>query len=339
MDFTPDTLLQQLKKGNFSPVYFLQGTEPYELDRISDYFTHHLLPPRARSFDLTVLYGKDHALDQVLAQARRLPMSGQHQVVIVKEAQSMAALQRTAQHAPLVDYLEQPNPHTLLVFVYRDKTLDKRSKLYKTLQQKGTVLTTQPLYERQVPAWLSAYVETQGRTLTPDANRLLQAAIGTRLQVLANELDKLLLQVPAGGTLDADLVEQYIGVSREHNAFALQQALGEGNAHKALLVAQYMGSNPKANPIIPTLALLFSFFNKLLLVHQARTTDKSQLAQVLRVSPYFVKDYVTAARHYSLLRVQQCLQQLHHFDCQVKGIDAPALPPEQLLKEMVAKLL
>ena len=86
---TFEEIIQQLKERQYNPVYFLMGEEPYFIDRITDYIAGHVLSEEEKTFNQTILYGKDSEAGQVSDLARRFPMMASHQVVIVKEAQEL----------------------------------------------------------------------------------------------------------------------------------------------------------------------------------------------------------------------------------------------------------
>jgi DNA polymerase-3 subunit delta len=71
---TFDQILSDLKKKQYAPVYFLTGEESYYIDMISDYIQDHVLDESERSFNQTILYGKDTDALTVMNAAKRFPM-------------------------------------------------------------------------------------------------------------------------------------------------------------------------------------------------------------------------------------------------------------------------
>ena len=131
---TPAQILSDLKNGKYAPIYLLMGEEPYYIDLISDYIEEHALDAASRDFDQIVVYGKDTTLREVIQTARRFPMFGERQVVIVKEAQHLGSFD------DLNYYLQQPQKSTILVFCYKYGSLDKRLKLLYEIEKKGVLM-------------------------------------------------------------------------------------------------------------------------------------------------------------------------------------------------------
>ena len=210
MPHTPQHVLVQLQLQQYAPVYWLQGDEPYYIDRITTYIEDHVLSAAEKSFNLTITYGKDTAVGQLLNQARRFPMGSTYQVVIVKEAQELSDLQREAGRQLLSNYLQSPQPATLLVFAHKHKVLDARTALSKLLAQKAIVVNTKKLQQYQVPTWIKEYVQAQHLDITEKAAWMLQEFIGNDLGRLAKELGKLQLNLGQGKCIDDSLVQAYV---------------------------------------------------------------------------------------------------------------------------------
>jgi len=339
MPQNPQQVLKALEEKQYAPLYFLQGEEPYYIDRIANYIENEILTEAEKSFNLIVAYGKDQTISELLAQARRFPMMAERQVVIMKEAQENPDLKKEECQKLLVNYIKAPQPATLLVFAHKHKTLDGRKPLSKLLDQQAILVTTKKLYDSQVPAWISQYVKEKELNITEKAIRMLQEFVGNTLGRLANEIEKISINLEKGDKIDDEAVQQYIGISKEYNVFELQKALTNKDVLKANQIIQYLAANPKTNPIIPIIALLSTFFSKLLLVHHAKDKTKKNLATVLQVSPYFVDDYLLAAQHYPLQKIMDNINYLHQADLQAKGVGNPTIIERQILNELGFKLI
>lgn len=326
-------IVNEIKQGNIKPIYFLMGEESYYIDKLSEYIEQNILAEEEKGFNQMVLYGRDVTIDDIVSHAKRYPMMADRQVVIVKEAQELS---RTIDR--LESYVENPQPTTVLVFCYKYKTLDKRKKLTKLLGQKGVVFESKKLYENQIGDWIKRVLSGKGYTIEPKAAAMLVEFLGTDLSKINNELEKLQIILPKGGTITPKLIEDNIGFSKDFNVFELRKALGEKNQLKAYQIANYFAENPKENPIVVTTSLVFSFFLQLLQYHGLKDKNPKNVASVLRVNPYFLKDYDVALRNYPMRKVSQIVATLRDVDVKSKGVGANALPQSDLLREMLYKI-
>lgn len=328
-------LVADIKKGQIKPIYFLMGEEAYYIDKISDFIEDNLLDEAEKGFNQMVLYGRDVTIDDIVSNAKRYPMMAERQVVIVKEAQDLS---RTIEK--LASYAENPQPTTVLVVNYKYKKIDKRKALYKTINKNGSVVfESKKLYDNQVPDWIRRVLKGQGYDISPKAAQMLVEFLGTDLSKVNNELDKLKIVLPKGTQITPDHIEENIGISKDFNNFELRKAVGERNIVKAHQIAKYFADNPKDNPMVVTVALLFNFFSQLLHLHGMTDKNPRSVASALRVNPYFVNEYLTAARNYPMKKVSAVVALLREFDVKSKGVGANAVPQGDLLKELLVRIM
>ena len=323
-------IVNDIKAGNLKPIYFLMGEEPYYIDKISDYIEQNILSEDEKSFNQTVLYGRDVSIDDIVSASKRYPMMSEKQVIIVKEAQDLS---KTIEQ--IDKYAENPMPTTVLVFCYKYKTLDKRKKALKLLAKNGLVYESKKLYENQVGQWITRVLSGKGYQIEPKANAMLVEFLGTDLSKINNELEKLQIILPKGSTFTAKHIEENIGFSKDFNVFELRKSLGERNQLKSYQIVQYFADNPKENNIVMVVGLIFSFFIQVLKYHGLKDRNPSNVAKVLGVNPFFLKDYDVALRNYPMKKVSQIVNSLRDTDVKSKGVGANALPLNDLYKEML----
>lgn len=327
-------LVTAIRNGDLKPIYFLMGEEAYYIDKISDFIEDNVLDEAEKGFNQMVLYGRDVTIDEVVSNAKRYPMMAERQVIIVKEAQDLS---RTIEK--LVQYAENPQPTTVLVFNYKYKKLDKRKALYKALNKVGVVYESKKLYENQVPDWIRRVLKGQGYDISPKAAQMLVEFLGTDLSKVNNELNKLKIVLPEGTQITPEHIEENIGISKDFNNFELRKAIGERNVVKAHQIAKYFAENPKDNPMVVTVALLFNFFSQLLHLHGMVDKNPRHVASALKVNPYFVNEYLTASRNYPMKRVSQVIGLLREFDVKGKGVGSNAVSQGDLLKELLVRVM
>ena len=326
-------IVNEIKQGTIKPIYFLMGEEPYYIDKLTEYIENNILTEEEKGFNQMVLYGKDVTIEEIIGNAKRYPMMAERQVVIVKEAQELS---RTIDK--LESYAENPQPTTVLVIAYKYKTLDKRKKVTKLIDKVGLVFESKKLYDNQVGDWIKRVLSGKGYSIEPKAAAMLVEFLGNDLGKISNELDKLAIILPKGSTLTPKLIEDNIGISKDYNVFELRKAIGEKDQLKAYKIADYFANNPKDNPLVMTVGLVFGFFSQLLQYHGLKDKNPSNVAKMLRVNPYFVKDYDIALRNYPMKKVSAIVAVLRDVDVKSKGVGSGAIPQSDLLKEMLVKI-
>lgn len=332
---TCDDVLKELKSKQYHPIYCLMGDEPYYIDLISDYIEEHVLSETEKEFNLTVVYGADVDIATVINAAKRYPMMSEYQVIIVKEAQLIENIDE------LSFYLERPLSSTILVICYKYKSLDKRKKLPSQIAKLGVLFESKKLKEAQLPGFIASYIKRKGFDMEPKATAMLADCVGGDLSRLTSELDKLIITLPSNQKrITPEQVERNVGISKDYNLFELKNALIEKDVLKANKIIKYFEENPKANPIQPILAFLFSFFSNLMLAYYAPNKSEEGVAAMIGLkSAWQARDYMAAKQKYSGVKTMQIIGEIRYADAKSKGVHNASLSDADILKELVFKIL
>lgn len=330
-------IVEDARRGVFSPVYLLMGDEPYYVDMVCDAVIEHCLDESERDFNQTVCYGADVNADSVITVARRYPMFAERQLVVVKEAQMMKSLEE------LAIYCQNPLESTVLVIAMHGASSDKRKSLYKTVSKMGTVVDSQALRDYEMPKWISMFYRTKGLNIAPDAAALLAEYAGTDLNKIAVETEKMLKNLPEGASdVSSSDIERNVGISRQFSIFELTKELSYRNSAKALKIAAYIGSSARfAMPM--AVSALYTHFYRILkygaLLMKTPRPMNDQKSKVLGVNPYFFQEYDAAVRNYPLNRCMAVIALLKEYDYKGKGGDVGEATPAELMVELTARIL
>ncbi|QCX54157.1 DNA polymerase III subunit delta [Elizabethkingia sp. JS20170427COW] len=331
-----ENILKNIKNKAFQPIYFIHGEEPYYIDVISNALEENVLSEEEKDFNQTIIYGKDTNYREILSLARQYPMMGDHQFILVKEAQNLDLNEEISDE--LLKYIENPVPSTILVFAHKYKKLDSRKKFVKALDKAKFLFYSEPVKDYQVPNWIQNQAQILGIKLAPNIAHLLAEYLGTDISRIANELQKLKLILKPDEVLDGKLVERHIGISNEYNVFKLIDALGKKDAERAMKIAYYLGKNPKANPMVVIVSNVFNFFNNVLLYHTLKGQSAQAIAQTMGVNPYFIKDFDQASKIYPLKYLTRIISILREIDLKSKGLGNHNVSDAELLVEMIFKI-
>lgn len=334
-DITCDDILRELHAKQYRPIYYLMGEESYYIDVISDYIMNNVLTDTEKEFNLTVVYGADVDIATVINAAKRYPMMSEHQVVIVKEAQTIKNMDE------LSFYLQKPLRSTILVMCHKHGVLDRRKKLAAEIEKAGILFESKKLKEAQLPGFITAYMKRKGVDVEPKATSMLADFVGTDLSRLTGELEKLIITLPKGQTrITPEQIERNIGISKDYNNFELRSALIERNVLKANQIINYFEKNPKTNPLQMTLSLLFGFYSNLMLAYYAPEKSEQGIASFLGLkSPWQAREYQTAMKRYSGVKTMQIIGEIRYTDARSKGVGNSSLTDYDLLRELIFKIL
>ena len=332
--WTYEQLMSSLKRKEYKPVYMLMGDESFYIDQIADYIEEHVLTEDEKAFNQTILYWKDTSLGEIIMAAKRYPMMSPYQVIIVKEAQHIKNFD------DLQFYLENPLNSTLLVFCHKYGKLDGRKKSTQEIEKKGVLFESKKLFDNQVAGWIESYVKSMQVGIDNKASNMLAEYLGNDLTRIVYEVEKLLITKPKEQTsITPELIERNIGISKDYNNFELVSALTNKDILKCNRIVDYFGKNTKNNPLVVTITVMFNFFSNLLFYHSLKDKSQMNVANELKINPYFVKDFQQAASRYNSAKVTQIISDIRKTDVQSKGFGNSSISDYDLLKELVFKIL
>ena len=334
-DASYEEIVRDVKAGRFAPVYFLMGEEDYYIDRIADFIQQQALTEDEKEFNLTVLFGADTDMAAVINAAKRYPMMAERQVVVIKEAQGIKNLDL------LSYYLQKPLLSTVLVFCYKHGSLDRRKKIAAEIEKVGVMFESKRLKDFQLPGFISSYLKRQKVEIEPKATEMMAEFIGADLNRMASELDKLVITLGQGRRIiTPEHIERCIGISKDFNNFELRSALIERDVLKANRIVSYFESNPRNNPLVVTLSVLFSFYANLMLAYYAPDRSDRGVADYLGLrSAWAAKDYVTAMRRFTARKVMEIISAIRECDAKAKGVGNSSATDGELLRELVFFIL
>lgn len=338
---TYEQIIDELKKQIYKPIYFLMGEEPYFIDAVSDFIEENVLNEAEKSFNQTVVYGKDTDLASVVSLAKRYPMMANYQVVIIKEAQNIKNLDASEigkKINPLLSYLQQPLTSTILVICYKEKKLEKNRKIYKAIEKSGVIFESKKVYETKLPAWISNQFKLKGKNIEPKAANLMADYIGNNLSSINNEINKMLIFLEDEKEIKVSHVEKLIGVSKDFNNTELLKAIGTKNVTQTNRILLYFQSDARQHPVQQTIVWLFEYFSKVLLFKDYQGYSDIEIASKIGVPHYFLDDYKIAAKNYNKMHLIQNIHIIREYDLKSKGVNSVA-DGHELLKEMVYKIM
>ncbi len=334
---TFENISSDLKKRSFAPVYFFCGEEEYFIDALTDLVEASVLNDMEKAFNQTIAYGKDLNARQIIETCGRLPMMAERQLVIVKEAQTLSLKEDEEQL--YLRYIRNPVKSTVLVFAWKHGKPDGRKSFGKEIAKSAVYFESKPLFENQVAPWIKGWLSMRKYNIEEDAAELLVEFTGSDLSKVTNELEKLILNKQKGSAINVEDIEKGVGVSKEFSVFELSNALGAKNKTKAFQIVNYFGSNPKSGPLVLVLGTMYGYFMKLYLAQQHKSASDKDLASVLKINPFFLKDYKPAIRNFNEKQLEQIFYLLEEYDLRSKGVNNHNVKENELLREMVARIL
>ncbi len=332
---THSDIMKAVDEGKYAPVYLLMGEEDYYIDLVSQFIADKVLKPEERDFNLDIMYGADIKAVDIMNAARQFPVLAERRVVLVREFQTIRDKE------VLTAYAKNPMPSTILVLCHKHGAMEGGKSLLAEIRKSGVVMPSPRLLEYKLPAFVAEYVRSRNLTIEPRATQMLCDHVGSDLTRLVSEIEKLLLVLPAGETrVQASLVEEQTGVSKDFNSFELQDAFANHDALKANRIVNYYATNPRGFNVSFMLSSLFGFFADVLLAYYAPDQSDEGIARWVGRTTWAAQQAVIPARRtYKANKVLDILSQIRETDAKSKGVGGCRTPYGELLRELTFFIL
>lgn len=330
-------ILKQIREGKTKPVYFFDGEEPYFMDVLVEAFEKNILLEHEKDFNFKVFFGKDAFWNDIVNECRSFPVFASKRLVILKEASQLKNFDS------LDSYFKNPADTTIFIVVHKYKKVDGRGvlgKYIKSQEAKSKIeyVTFEKIKDYNLSDWILQYCQKSKIKISAANADLLATYLGNDLQKVVNEIEKVRINIKEGEEISEELIERYIGISKDYNVFQFPKAIIERDANMAYKIVHYYVANPKETPMVVITAMLYTEFCKLYKYHYARNLPQNEAAKAIGIAPFFMKDYQRASQTYNLSQTIKAIELIHEYNLHALGIQI-ANNDIGMLKELSFKLL
>ncbi|MGO4938770.1 DNA polymerase III subunit delta [Fundicoccus sp. Sow4_D5] len=312
--------IQDVKKGNLKAVYTIFGSELF----LQQEFLQILLNQfgEADNLDMAKIDLSEQSLDAALDEAEMFSFFAEYRLIIVENVQFLNANSSqklsTSEEKRLLDYINNPNEASVIVFVIPFDQVDKRKKLTKAFQKQTAFIEVNPLKEQEVSRYIQRYIEGEQLNITREASQELLVRVNYQLTEAMGEISKLKSFSLTGQPITIDVVRTLVPRTLESNVFELTDAVMKKRVDKAVQIYQDL-ILMKHEPIALH-ALIISQFR---LIIQSKLLNQqgyleADIAKELSVHPYRVKLALQSGRRSNLKPLAEFYDELIEVDYHMK---------------------
>ncbi|WP_243374435.1 DNA polymerase III subunit delta [Geotalea sp. SG265] len=328
----PEEFTRSVEKGSIAPFYYLYGDEPYLIEKGVKRLLERIVSPDFRDFNFNVFYGNECKGDEVFAAAQTLPMFAERRAVLVKKSQdlSVSALEI------LQAYLQNPSPATCLIF--QGEKIDQRKKFFAEIKKADGLVEFKRPYENQLGAFIREEIKACGKRIDPAAAELLAYLVGTNLQELASQIEKVVTYCGGRESIGMDDVKAVVSDTKVDTVFELTDAFGEKNLAKAMRTLYTILRDGEAPLML--LAMLARHFRQLWRVRELmdRKMPGTEIGKAAGINPYFLKKVMDQARNYRTGELKGIFERLLEIDLAMKSSGGkPVVLLERFTMEVCGK--
>ena len=323
------TELDRSLREGLRPLYLLLGSEVYLRRVAAKTITEAALSRTLlREFNESAFSLVSDAVQSAIAAAEQLPMMSDTRVVRIRDFAKL----READEDTLIRYLNNPSPSTVMIFIADE--LDKRKKSSKVLLEACTVVEFPQLKDAETKSWAKTRLKELKVSADDQILSELIRVVGTDVQTLFNELEKLASAAASTGKITLELIDELIGRSRELSNFELADHLLAGNRKKALETLHRLLEDG-AEPVM-LVGLIAGNYHRLALgKHLLTRGGRDEVFRNISLPPFKRDSYISTLQRSTAARIARGIQLTAAADLAIKTSQAtPRLQLELLVCEL-----
>ncbi len=290
-----------IKTGNYQPVYLLYGEERYLKKQYKDKLKKALCAPDD-NMNNHHFEGKGISVGEVIDLAETMPFFADRKVIFLEDS---GLLKSGGEQ--MAEYLGSQNETTVIIFV--ESEIDKRSKLYKAIQSKGCIVEFEAQDENTLKRWVAGLLTKEGKKVTESTVQLFLSKTGTDMENIHGELEKLICYGMDKEVVGPEDVEAICTTRVTSHIFDMVDAIADKRQKKALEL--YYELLALKEPPMRILFLIARQCNILLQVKAMKNKGygNKDMASSIGVPPFALGKYVTQAGKFKTAQLKNAVTQ------------------------------
>lgn len=292
-------LSQHMKSGQFKSVYLIYGEEDYLRKQYKDRMREALIGDDTMNYNY--YEGKGISVKELIDVGETLPFFNERRLILVENSGFFSSSQEE-----LAGYLKEKPETTCFLFVEKD--VDKRNKLFKTVSALGYAANMTAPDERTLIRWISGILKKEQRFMREDAMRHFLERIDTDMENIRRELDKLVVYTDGAQEITVGDIDEVCTVYTESQVFDMVRSVAEKQQSKALDLYYDLIAQKEAPMRI--LYWITRQFNQLYQIKdlQRKGYPDHVIAERMGVRDFVVRKNKTLCQRFSLEELRKSIQ-------------------------------
>ena len=220
------TIDADIKSGAFAPVYLLYGEEAYLKKQYKEKLKKALIP-ESDTMNLSVFEGKDIRPGEIIDLAETMPFFAERRLILLENSGVFKSA-----CDDLAEYMKTIAPTACFVFV--EEEVDKRSRMFKNVKAVGRAVEFTRQNEQILTQWILGRLGRENKKITQAVMQQLLNTVGTDMEYIDKELEKLLCYCMDREVIQAEDVDAVCVQQATSKVFDMVNAIADKNQKRAL---------------------------------------------------------------------------------------------------------
>ena len=316
--------------NNFIQNFYVINSEEFFFHNDFNFHIKKIVPEELKGMNQYVFFGNESNIDEIIMCAKKFPMMGDRQLIIVKDGNKIFKNLKK-----IISTIQSIPKSTVLVFNLNGAKIDSKKEEINILSNHGVVYDFKKIYENKISGWIKYLGERLGFNLDHKVSELIKERTGINLSKINLELEKINVNI-IDGNIDNKVVFEHFGINNDFNLFELQNEIGKRNFSKVFKISNYFTNNSSYS-IQQILATLHSYFSNIFKIQSLNTDNPNVISKSLGINYYFVNDYINASKKFSIKEVVKIIRILNKYDLKSKGINFEG-NSDLLINQLIAEI-
>ena len=311
-------------------MYILNSEEIFFLNDFTEKIKK-IIPEDLKDLNQYVFYGNEIKADDILLCAKKFPMMGNKQLIIVKNGNKILK-----DIDKIISQKQSIPKSTILVICLDGVKIDNKMKDLKTSQENEAIYDFKKIYDNKMPSWIKYLAQRSGFEIDFKTCELIKERTGNNLSKVKIEFEKISLNTQ-GTEISSDLIVEHFGINNDYNLFELQNEIGKKNYHKVFLISDYFSKNSSYS-IQQILSTLHNYFTNIFQIHSINSNNPNSISKIIGINYFFVNDYINASKNYNIKEVVNIIRVINKYDLKSKGIGFEG-NSNKLITQLVSEII
>ena len=308
------TLKEDIQRGKFKNAYLICGEEEY----LKLNYKKSMIQAIAGedTMNLALYEGKGIDFSEVIDSADTAPFFAEHKLIVIENSGIFKS-----GGEELAEYLKDVPETTIFLFVEQD--VDKRSKMYKAVKNVGYICEIGRQTEATIAQWAAGLFAQDQKRITKATMSYLISNVGTDMEVLSREIDKLISYALDRNTITQEDIDAVCIKQLTVRIFDMIDAISVKNQKKTL--DSYYELIAEKEPPMRILFMIGRQFNLMLQAKDlsARGMSRGEIAKAMGVQDFIAGKCMNQSRNFSARELKMALAESVKTDEMIKsgGID------------------
>lgn len=302
---------EDIKSGQLNHIYLLYGEEAYLRKQYKERLKK-ALSPEDDSMNYSYFEGKEVTFGEIIDLAETMPFLSDKRAIVIENSSFFKG-----EGEKIAEYLNAVPDTTYFVFV--EESVDKRSKLYKSIAKNGCVVELNGLSEDKIVTWILGILKRDSKKITQNTMEYLLSKIGTDMENIRSELEKLICYCYDREVITKEDIDAVCTTQISNQIFEMLDAMANKRQKTALQL--YYNLLALKEPPMRILYLIGRQFNLLLqarLLKQKGFGDRT-IAEKIGVPPFAATKYLNQAGKFRLEDLKKAVEECVEADWAVKS--------------------